>query len=351
MPSFQSRIPDLLTRTGPLVAALLLIPFAVPSCAPDHDGEERTTCVPGRAILCYCASGATGQQRCQEDGTRYGPCDCSDSGADVGPVVSDATFPWPEGGGGDVWFPGDDVTCPDAGPDVCDAGPPVDAGPTADAGVDSSPDTFCLGGLIRDRLSDGTSSGQVNGGSWVIGSGWKTSSRSDRITWDVGSAVTKGKLSFTITGVHANVSGCLMGVCYYVGLFDEPNGDKKGDYTGSAFIESRFHTNDQENFHDVFKLQAGTGNGEMLEPLTTPMGWNATEAHDIRIEWGPDPSNPSRGRAWLFLDGQLAPLNYQAFYNNPDVPWRFLFLGTTRYKGLDWGMVGVTYRDVCLQAL
>ena len=97
--------------------------------------------------------------------------------------------------------------------------------------------------------------------------GWKTSSSSNQIEWDLGKTVRSGRISFEVTGIHADVGGCLMGVCYYVGIFEESNGDKNGDYTGSAFIESRFHTNDQENFHDVFKLQAGTGNGDMLEPL------------------------------------------------------------------------------------
>lgn len=46
--------------------------------------------------------------------------------------------------------------------------------------------------------------------------------------------------------------------------------------------------------------------------------------------------------------GSYAHLNYQAFYDTPNVNWRYVFLGTTNYKGLDWGMTNVTYRDVCL---
>lgn len=213
---------------------------------------------------------------------------------------------------------------------------------------DEPPDSFCPGGLVREPLDEGSAAGTVTGGSFLPGVGWRTSSKSDRIVWDLGAPVRSGVMSFEVTGIHADVGGCTQGVCYYVGLFEEQSGDKLGDYTGSAFIESRFHTNDQENFHDVFKLQAGTGNGDMLEPLTPPMGWSAEQTHSIRIEWGPDPSDPSRGRAWLYLDDAEAPLNYQAFYDDPEIGWRYLFLGTTAYKGLDWGMVDVTYRDLCL---
>jgi len=224
------------------------------------------------------------------------------------------------------------------------------AGDTGGTGGQPPP-AFCEGGMVRDRLSDGASSGSVSGGTMVAGVGWKTQSSSDRILWDLGAPVTAGSLTFKVQGIHANVDGCLMGVCYYVGLFDEANGDKSGDYTGAAFIESRFHTNDQENFHDVFKLQTGTGQGEILEPLTTSMGWSAAETHEIRLEWGPNPSNPTQGRAWLYLDGTQAPLNYPATYSNAAIPWRYLFLGTTKYKGLNWGMVNVTYSDVCLIAI
>lgn len=214
-------------------------------------------------------------------------------------------------------------------------------------GGDGPDDSFCAQGLLREPLREGSSAGAVLGGTFTA-EGWRTSSKGDRIVWDLGQAVRAGTLSFEITGIHADVGGCTSGVCYYVGLFEEPSGDKGGDYTGSAFIESRFHTNDQENFHDVFKLQAGTGNGDMLEPLTPPMGWSAEQTHSIRIEWGPDPSDASRGRAWLYLDDAEAPLNYQAFYDDPEIGWRYLFLGTTGYKGLDWGMVDVVYRDLCL---
>lgn len=328
--------------------SLLLLGLGIASCADDAADATDSSCIPGREVACVCSTGETGHQRCRDDGGGYTACVCVDAGA--GGAVTDAGDATAGSGGAvDASWP---VTGGAAG--VGNAGASGSSGGAGSAGSAGStdagqPQPFCEGGLIRDRLSDGVSSGTVSGGTFVPGVGWKTSASSNRIVWDLGQTVKSGTLSFEVKGIHADVSGCLAGVCYYVGLFDEATGDKKGDYTGSAFIESRFHTNDQENFHDVFKLQTGTGNGEILEPLTTPMGWSSLETHAIRVDWGPDPSDASRGRAWLYLDGQQAPLNYQGFYDDVNIAWRYVFLGTTKYKGLDWGMIDVTYKDVCLR--
>ena len=36
---------------------------------------------------------------------------------------------------------------------------------------------------------------------------------------------------------------------------------------------------------------------------------------------------------FLYLDGQQAPLNYQAFYNTPNIDWRYVFLGHNELQG------------------
>jgi len=46
--------------------------------------------------------------------------------------------------------------------------------------------------------------------------------------------VTSGSIAFEAHGLHHEVGGCVWGVCYYVGLFEEPSGDKYDDYTGST---------------------------------------------------------------------------------------------------------------------
>lgn len=288
-------------------------------CAESSDG---TAVSVGIATLSAGAdSGATGSSGSRGESTAG--AGAGDSGADLPPPSS-------TGGGND------------------DTGGAVDTGaPTDSSG--GVPDDFCPGGLIADRLM-ADSSGEVSGGTFVPDVGWQTSSAGDRIFWDLGQEIQSGSLSFEVTGIHANVGGCLLGVCYYVGIFDNPTGDKHADYNGDGFIESRFHTNDQRNFNDVFKLQAGVGDGDILEPQTPPMGWSPEETHAVRIEWGPDPSDPTRGRGFLYLDDAEAPLNYQAFYSTPNIPWRYLYLGSTRYQNLDWGMIGVTYKNLCVRA-
>jgi hypothetical protein len=206
------------------------------------------------------------------------------------------------------------------------------------------PDTFCTGTnvMLKEPLSTGSVSGQPSGGQFVA-DGWRTAATSDQISWDLGQGVPSGSLELEVKGLHPNVSGCLSGVCYYVGIFEEPSGDKYGDYTGSAFVESRYHNNQQENFHDTFKIQTGTGTGDMSEPMVTPgtLGWQPGEWHSVRIEWG-------AGQGRLYLDGNHALTS--SYGGSPNIPWRYLFLGTTNYKGMGWAAVDVTYRNLCLRS-
>lgn len=219
------------------------------------------------------------------------------------------------------------------------------AGGSGGSGGDPPPpDDFCTGGgvLLSERLSTGSASGQISGGQFVA-DGWRTSSTSDQISWDLGQGVPSGSLELEVKGLHPNVSGCQWGVCYFVGIFEEPSGDKAHDYTGSAFVESRYHTNQQENFHDTFKIQTGTGAGDMSEPMVNPgtLGWQPDEWHTVRIEWG-------GGQGRLYLDGAHALTS--SYGARPNIPWRYVFLGTTNYKALGWAAVGVTYRNLCLRA-
>jgi len=319
---------------------LLLGASCLGSISCQAEPTSREACTPGSMIACICDDGRSGYQFCGPSGVAT--CSCGDTGSGTGSADENGTD---ERASSSTQDPGG--TTDDTGGGATSGDGPNTSGTTGGEGPD---DSFCPGGIVREQLFDGVNAGTVVGGSFVPDVGWRTSSSADRIVWDLGQAVESGTLSFEVTGIHAGVEGCVAGVCYYVGLFEESNGDKQDDYTGSAFIESRFHTDGQKNFQDVFKLQAGTGNGDMLEPLTPPMDWAPEQTHSVRIEWGPDPSDASRGRAWLYLDDQEAPLNYQAFYSDPNIGWRYLFLGTTQCKGLDWGMIDVTYRNLCLVA-
>lgn len=241
-------------------------------------------------------------------------------------VPPDATLPPPDA----------DPPLPDADPPLPDADPPV---PDADPPMDD----FCRGAdvVLSERLQGSSSTGGTVSGGTFTPEGWRTTATSSQLYWDLGESVSSGSIDFWAQGLHANVGGCVWGVCYYVGIFEESSGDKLTHYTGSAFIESRFHTNDQENFHDTIKLQAGAGDGSMREPMIPPgIGWAPDSWHHYRIEWG-------GGESRLYIDdARRLTANYP---NDRTIAWRHLFLGTTNYKGLGWAPVGVTFRELCVR--
>jgi hypothetical protein len=238
----------------------------------------------------------------------------------------------------------DDGSDDDAGDDD---GADDDSGDDDAGDDDTSAGTWCDGNcdsvdVVLCEPLLGNSGGIVQGGSFGA-DGWTTGSTTDQIFWDLGQGVDSGSVSFEARGFHHLVNGCVWGVCYFVGLFEEANGDKQADYTGSAFIESRYHNDEQENFHDTFKLQTGTGDGSMQEPMMQQgIGWAASEWHSYRIEWG-------GGQSRLYIDGNHElTANYSPATG---IDWRYLFLGTTNYKGIGWAATGITYRQLCLRSL
>lgn len=225
---------------------------------------------------------------------------------------------------------------------ACPVGATNAAGDDA-SGADTACEDYCDGAnvVLREPLLAGAlPTGTISGGSFGA-EGWTTGATSDQLFWDLGEVVESGSVTFEARGFHHTVGGCFWGVCYYVGLFEEPSGDKEQDYTGSAFIESRYHNDSQENFHDTFKLQTGIGDGSMSEPMMPEgIGWAASEWHAFRIEWG-------GGQSRFYIDGALELTS--PYSTSRAIAWRYLFLGTTNYKGSDWGATGVTYRMLCLQ--
>jgi hypothetical protein len=222
----------------------------------------------------------------------------------------------------------------------CPVGASNEAGDDA-TGADTACDDYCAGTdvVLREPLV-GSAAGVVNGGSFGT-EGWTTGATSDQIFWDLGSVVDTGSVTFEARGFHHNVGGCLAGVCYYVGLFEEANGDKGGDYLGSPFIESRYHNDLQQNFHDTFKLQTGVGDGFIQEPMMPEgIGWDPSEWHTFGIEWG-------SGESRFYIDGNHQLTAHYA--TTVPIAWRYLFLGTTNYKGFGWAATGITYRRLCLR--
>lgn len=270
---------------------------------------------------------------------------CGDPPASAGPTCGGGECVGAVGGGGSG-FGGDAGSAGGEGSNAGAGGSAGSATPTGGGGGAPAED-FCVDGVVRDRLTDGVSSGSVKGGAFVPGVGWQTTAGGDQIVWDLGKAIGAGSVELEVTGLHPNVAGCAAGRCYFVGVFASSLGDKGDDY-GAPFIESRYHTNEQENYHDVFKLQTGIGNGNIDEPMTSPIGLTASQTLHVRITWGPDPVDLVRGKATLAFDGKSPELD--ASYEDHQIPWRWLFVGTTNYKGWATGAIGASYKNVCLRS-
>ena len=121
-----------ISRYGIMVAL-----FVLTGCGEEAPGTIEALCIPGSSHSCVCTTGASGAQMCNEEGTRFEPCICTDPG-----TVSDthnSTSPSTDGSG---TAPGNEdihAAKSDAGdgittvpPDVTD--PNADAIATCDAG-------------------------------------------------------------------------------------------------------------------------------------------------------------------------------------------------------------------------
>jgi hypothetical protein len=97
-----------------MAAALAVMLVACGEGESTTDGGERV-CEPGRQVACDCAGGAEGTQRCSDDGSGFGVCQCEGITEDGGTTDRGGTTP----DGGDTDTAGDtaaDVT-PDTQPD------------------------------------------------------------------------------------------------------------------------------------------------------------------------------------------------------------------------------------------
>ena len=108
-------------RSPSFFSLALLTGVALTGCSTPPPGVS--TCVPGMSTACVCASGASGAQVCQPDGT-FSACSCA--GTDAGPGV-DAAMVVDSGG------PGIDAAS-DVGPDAPAVG--MDAGTSCGSDVD-----------------------------------------------------------------------------------------------------------------------------------------------------------------------------------------------------------------------
>jgi hypothetical protein len=212
------------------------------------------------------------------------------------------------------------------------------------------PDVLQLpsGTILFDALTEGSSSGSVNGGEFTD-KGWKHRSGEEKIVWDLGQTMEAGTIEFEITGMTANTRGGYLGQpgserAYYFGLFNSPSGNK-GAGSRPAFIEIRYNWGSSYASLSAIKLQAGTrftfhgepDSGDHSEKFGTKRhrDWQADSVYKHKLIFGD-------GQATLFIDGQFQTT---VTYNNQAVGWRYVFLGDINYVGIS-GPDNVTYRNL-----
>jgi hypothetical protein len=183
------------------------------------------------------------------------------------------------------------------------------------------------GTILVDALTEGSSSGSVNGGEFTD-KGWKHRSGEEKIVWDLGQTMEAGTIEFEITGMTANTRGGYLGQpgserAYYFGLFNDSSGNKQGGAT--AFIEIRYNWGSSYAATSAIKLQAGT---DFRDPGDHSEKFG-TKRHRDR-------------QATLFIDGQFQTT---VSYNNQAVDWRYVFLGDINYVGIS-GPDNVAYRNL-----
>jgi hypothetical protein len=186
--------------------------------------------------------------------------------------------------------------------------------------------------IIDDKLTDSKTSGTQSGGSFSA-SGWKHTSDNNKIVYKF-SDMTSGVVEFDVTNMDSdNWNGGIPGppgYDYYFGIYDDSSGDKKSDYTGSAFIEMRANYNERNG---VIKLQSGAGNEEMSEPYgcsNESCKFEPEKTYKHKLVFG-------GGEAKWYIDGDLKVTStYSGTIN-----WNHLFIGDTNYKGTSSSYTGM----------
>ena len=72
-----------MNRLGqPAIFSLLAILLGPGACSSESaENSPSTICSPGKQEACACPGGEEGAQRCNDDGSAWGPCECVDAGA------------------------------------------------------------------------------------------------------------------------------------------------------------------------------------------------------------------------------------------------------------------------------
>jgi hypothetical protein len=170
---------------------------------------------------------------------------------------------------------------------------------------------FIRGSQVFDPLLDGKSVGNVGGGTFIQGQGWRANSINDYINYDI-PTLTAGTLEFDITGVESDEPGP-----YDIGMKFYSMGDgTQWDFTGfrnqpwKASLDKksgRLFPDESGVIEHIFRLF-----GDDNRTKTGRHSLHENEKHHIRLSWG-------RGRVLTMFDDEvIADENYSGEYAPPN---------------------------------
>ncbi len=182
--------------------------------------------------------------------------------------------------------------------------------------------------LVLDSLLDGTSVGEVNGGSFTA-EGWKVTSQADFIRYEIPSLVS-GYVEWDNAGLSpANPGGDQF---MLFGMWDP----RRGPYRANPF---RVHIQKLDTVHNPpYVRLRWISDGEQHDKGYDFREWNPQNTYRWRLEWGPE-GNGNVAR--LYLDGQsIVEVRYSRTYH-PLLHWVELGIAERRES-----IVGTIYSNV-----
>lgn len=188
------------------------------------------------------------------------------------------------------------------------------------------------GDVVIDPLTNGSSVGDVHGGSFVA-EGWKVTARGDYIRYEIPS-LTNGFVEWDNHGLRPMNAD--PGHFMLFGMWDPT----RGNYRTNPF---RVHIQKLDTNHNPPYIRLRwISDGEQHDIGYNFLGWNPQQQYHWRIEWG---SEGTGHIVWVFLDGQvIIEESYNRSYS-PDVHWVELGIAER-----DESIVGAVYANVRIGA-
>jgi hypothetical protein len=161
--------------------------------------------------------------------------------------------------------------------------------------------------------------------------GWRINSARCQLKYDLGRAWPCGRIDVAVRGPLNSVDKRLI-----LALWNE-EAATDGDRKSQSFLQARLMQRGA-----MLRLTHRAG-GSSFEGLSAPLVWNPANWVRFRITWDTRPG----GVCELWRDGELLQ---RGTYNSSHPGLRWLFLGCDNYQELSHSIMGLTFRDLQIEA-